>query len=92
MRQALTGILGKTGGVYTLHRETGEFLGARPRVTQNVISDIGGATGAVTENAELVLSAEGEMLTCPTCLGGKDWESVYRSAENSIGPVFVEKR
>ena len=90
VRQVLTGIPGKTGVVYTLDRATGEFLWARPTVTQNVISDIDGATGAVTENPELIFSAEGqEMLTCPTWLGGKDWESVYSSPRSPEKPIFI---
>ena len=76
VRRVITGIPGKTGVVYTLDRETGEFLWARPTVTQNVISAIDGATGEVTENAELIFTAEGqEVLTCPTWFGGKDWEA-----------------
>ncbi len=76
VRRVVTGIPGKTGVVYTLDRETGEFLWARPTVTQNVISAIDGATGEVTENAELIFTAEGqEVLTCPTWFGGKDWEA-----------------
>ena len=76
-RKVMTGIPGKTGVVYTLDRETGEFLWATPTVTQNVISDIDGATGAVSENAEVVFSREGEeVLVCPTFVtGGKDWEA-----------------
>ena len=75
-RRVVTGIPGKTGIVYTLDRETGEFLWATGTTTQNVISDIDGATGQVTENAELVFSALGqEMFTCPTWNGGKDWEA-----------------
>ncbi|MYH32040.1 MAG: PQQ-binding-like beta-propeller repeat protein, partial [Acidobacteria bacterium] len=76
IRKVMTGIPGKTGVVYTLDRETGEFLWARPTITQNVISGIDGATGAVTENPELIFTAEGqEMLTCPHATGGKDWEA-----------------
>ena len=37
MRKVVTGVPGKTGLVYTLDRETGEFLWARPTVPQNVI-------------------------------------------------------
>ncbi len=93
VRRVLTGIPGKTGVVYTLDRATGEFLWARPTITQNVISGIDGATGAVTENPELIFSAEGqEMLTCPHATGGKDWESVYKSAETPMDAVFIEKR
>jgi alcohol dehydrogenase (cytochrome c) len=72
----MTGIPGKTGVVYTLDRETGEFLWATPTVAQNVISDIDGATGEVTENSEVIFSAEGqEVLACPNMHGGKDWEA-----------------
>ena len=42
-RRVLTGIPGKTGIVYTLDRETGEFLWATPTITQNVVSGIDGA-------------------------------------------------
>ena len=86
VRKVVTGIPGKTGVVYTLDRATGEFLWARSTVTQNVISHIDGATGAVTENAELIFSAEGqEMLTCPTWLGGKDWEAgAYSPRTNTM--------
>ena len=73
-RKVVTGIPGKTGVVYTLDRETGEFLWATPTVTQNVISNIDGTTGAVTENSEVVFTGTGqEVLVCPTLTGGKDW-------------------
>ena len=86
VRKVVTGIPGKTGVVYTLDRETGEFLWATPTVTQNVISDVDGATGAVTENAELVFSALGqEVLACPTWNGGKDWEAgAYSPLTNTL--------
>ena len=85
-RRVVTGIPGKTGVVYTLDRETGEFLWATPTVTQNVISDIDGATGAVTENSELVFSARGQqVLACPTYHGGKDWEAgAYSPLTNTM--------
>ncbi len=76
VRQVVTGIPGKTGVVYTLDRVTGEFLWATPTITQNVIADIDGATGAVTESAELVFTGRGQqVLACPTYNGGKDWEA-----------------
>ena len=86
VRKVVTGIPGKTGVVYTLDRETGEFLWATPTVTQNVIGDVDGATGAVTENAELVFSALGqEVLACPTWNGGKDWEAgAYSPLTNTL--------
>ena len=85
-RRVVTGIPGKTGVVYTLDRETGEFLWATPTITQNVISGIDGATGAVTENAELVFSASGQtVLACPHASGGKDWEAgAYSPLTNTM--------
>ena len=85
-RQVITGIPGKTGVVYTLDRATGEFLWATPTITQNVISSIDGATGAVTENSELVFTGIGqEVLTCPHASGGKDWEAgAYSPLTNTM--------
>ena len=86
VRKVVTGIPGKTGVVYTLDRETGEFLWATPTVTQNVISNIDGATGAVSENAEVVFNALGqEVFVCPTWNGGKDWEAgAYSPLTNTM--------
>ena len=85
-RRVVTGIPGKTGVVYTLDRETGEFLWAMPTVTQNVITDINGATGAVTENSEVVFTGVGQdVLACPSMLGGKDWEvGAYSPLTNTM--------
>ena len=85
-RRVITGIPGKTGLVYTLDRETGEFLWATPTIAQNVISNIDGATGAVTENAEAVFTGLGqEVLSCPSWIGGKDWEAgAYSPVTNTM--------
>ncbi len=85
-RRVVTGIPGKTGIVYTLDRETGEFLWATPTITQNVVSGIDGATGAVTENAELIFTAVGQqVLACPHASGGKDWEAgAYSPRTNTM--------
>ena len=85
-RKVVTGVPGKTGLVYTLDRETGEFLWARPTVPQNVIERIDGETGAVVENAEVVFTElEQERLICPSLLGGKDWEAgAYSPLTNAM--------
>ena len=85
-RKVVTGIPGKTGVVYTLDRETGEFLWATPTIAQNVITNIDGATGAVTENAEVTFTSLGqEVLACPTWAGGKDWEAgAYSPLTNTM--------
>ncbi|MDE0002842.1 MAG: hypothetical protein OXQ29_09120, partial [Rhodospirillaceae bacterium] len=60
-------------------------------IAQNVISHIDGATGAVSENSEVVFSATGEQVTvCPTWYGGKDWESVHGSPETQVYPVSID--
>jgi len=86
VRRVVTGIPGKTGVVYTLDRETGEFLWATPTIAQNVISGIDGATGEVTENAEVVFTGLGqEVLSCPSWLGGKNWPAgAYSPLTNTM--------
>ena len=86
VRKVVTGIPGKTGVVYTLDRATGEFLWATPTVAQNVISDINGETGVVTENSEAVFTALGQqVLACPNMHGGKDWEAgAYSPLTNTM--------
>ena len=85
-RKVVTGIPGKTGVVYTLDRETGEFLWANPTVTQNVISGIDGATGEVSANSEVVFTQPGQQVfACPTWNGGKDWEAgAYSPLTNTM--------
>ena len=73
-RKTITGVPGKTGLVYTLDRETGEFLWARPTVLQTVVSDIDGATGEVKVNPETLFDKAGDTaFICPTMNGGKNW-------------------
>ena len=86
VRKVITGIPGKTGVVYTLDRATGEFLWATPTVHQNVIQEIDGATGAVTENPEVIFrESEQVVFVCPTWTGGKDWEAgAYSPLTNTM--------
>ncbi len=85
-RKVLTGIPGKTGLVYTLDRQTGEFLWARPTVQQNVIGSIDGATGKVTVNPASLFSKQGDSaLICPNANGGKNWQAgTYSPLTNAI--------
>ena len=82
----ITGVPGKTGIVYTLDRETGEFLWARPTVMQNVVSSIDGATGKVTVNPEMLFTHAGHELTvCPGTNGGKNWPAgAYSPRTNAM--------
>jgi alcohol dehydrogenase (cytochrome c) len=85
-RKVITGIPGKTGIVYTLDRQTGEFLWARNTVPQNVVSSIDGATGAVTVNPNALYTAsKQERLICPSTSGGKNWQAgSYSPAINTM--------
>ena len=85
-RKVVTGIPGKTGIIYTLDRQTGEFLWARPTNFQNVVGGIDGATGAVTVNPNaLFTKANEERLICPTTNGGKNWPAgAYSPLNNAI--------
>jgi alcohol dehydrogenase (cytochrome c) len=72
--KVITGIPGKTGLVYTLDRETGQFLWARETIMQNVISDINTESGAAAVNPDKVFSRVGqELLICPSTSGGKNY-------------------
>lgn len=73
-RKVITGIPGKTGIVYTLDRQTGEFLWARPTVTQNVVTMIDGNTGDVKVNEEMLFTGINQShVVCPGSSGGKNW-------------------
>jgi PQQ-dependent dehydrogenase (methanol/ethanol family) len=74
VRKVITGIPGKTGIVYTLDRETGEFLWARETVRQNVVEDINTESGAATVNPAAQFTAAGQTRhVCPSSTGGKNY-------------------
>jgi alcohol dehydrogenase (cytochrome c) len=85
-RKVITGVPGKTGIVYTLDRQTGEFLWARPTVMQNVVGGIDGATGAVAVNPDVLFSRINESkLVCPGSNGGKNWPAgAYSPLTNTM--------
>jgi alcohol dehydrogenase (cytochrome c) len=73
-RKVITGIPGQPGLVYTLDRETGEFLWARETVMQNVVEDINTESGAATVNPDVEFTATGqERFVCPSSSGGKNY-------------------
>src|SRR5215475_6469508 len=85
-RKVITGVPGKTGIVYTLDRQTGEFLWAKPTVMQNVVSSIDGATGRATTNPETLFTAVGQQrFVCPTVNGGKNFQAgAYSPLTNTM--------
>ena len=85
-RRVMTGIPGKTGIVYTLDRETGEFLWATPTVLQTVVNSIDPATGVVTVNPDMTYNKIGDhSLVCPSAAGGKNWPAgAYSPLNNTM--------
>jgi PQQ-dependent dehydrogenase (methanol/ethanol family) len=85
-RKVVTGIPGKTGVVYTIDRQSGEFLWARPTVLQTVIRSIDGATGAVTVNTDTLFTKTGDQVrVCPNINGGKNWQAgAYSPLTNTM--------
>lgn len=65
---------GKHGILWKLDRETGEFLGHKETVFQNVFDHIDPETGAVTYRQDIA-DAQFEQLVpaCPSTAGGKNW-------------------
>ena len=96
-RRVVTGIPGKTGLVYTLDRETGEFLWARETVHQTVVGDIDLETGRSTVNPDARFEAMGDTAeVCPSLMGGKNWPAgayspltnmMYYPLQNSCSTV-----
>ncbi len=58
-----------------------------------MVSGIDGAIDLVTENAEIIFTRQRpsgqQALGRPHASGGKDWESVYGSAEIPMDPIFI---
>jgi PQQ-dependent dehydrogenase (methanol/ethanol family) len=76
VRKVLTGVPGKTGLVYTLDRETGQFLWARETIAQNVIGEVNTESGAGIINRDSLFTGVGqERLICPSLNGGKNYHA-----------------
>ena len=75
-RKVVTGIPGKTGLIWTLDAETGEFLWARPTVYQNIMTGLELDTGRpIIDESTTPQSVEHAVLACPHLLGGKNQPS-----------------
>jgi alcohol dehydrogenase (cytochrome c) len=76
MHKVITGIPGKTGLVYTIDRETGQFLWSRPTVQQNVITRVNTESGEGVVNPEKMFTGPNqEILVCPSLTGGKNYHA-----------------
>ena len=85
IRRVLTGIPGKTGVVYTLDRETGEFLWARPTISQTVVDAIDGKPVRFASIRKCSFTAPGQQrLVCPNANGGKNFMAGAYSPLNNV--------
>jgi alcohol dehydrogenase (cytochrome c) len=68
--------IGKSGILWKLDRRTGEFVGLKETVFQNVFSDINLETGEVRYREDIRNMQVGEWLSvCPSTAGGHNWQS-----------------
>ncbi len=75
----------RPGIVYTIDRETGQFLWARPTVEQNVISRVNTESGAGVVNEEKLFTGPNqEMLVCPSLTGGKNYHAGAYSPDTKL--------
>ena len=76
---------GKHGILWKLDRETGEFLGYKEAVYQNVFDRIDPETGAVTYRQDIVDAAFEELVpACPSTAGGKNWHPMSYHPEAGL--------
>ncbi|MCE2543428.1 MAG: PQQ-binding-like beta-propeller repeat protein [Acidobacteria bacterium] len=74
--------IGKHGILWKLDRETGEFLGYKETIFQNVFDRIDPRTGAVTYREDIAAAGIGDWLSvCPSTAGGHNWHSMAYSPE-----------
>lgn len=68
--------IGKSGILWKLDRRTGEFMGLKETVFQNVFSDINLETGEVRYREDIRNMKVSEWLSvCPSTAGGHNWQS-----------------
>ena len=76
---------GKHGILWKLDRETGEFLGYKETVYQNVFDHIDPETGAVTYRQDIVDAQFEELVpACPSTAGGKNWHPMSYHPEAGL--------
>ena len=77
--------IGKHGILWKLDRESGEFLGFKETVFQNVFDDIDPKTGAVTYRQDIAEVKVGNWVAaCPSTAGGHNWQAMGYSPEAGV--------
>ncbi len=74
--------IGKHGILWKLDRETGQFLGHKESIYQNVFDYIDPQTGAVRYREDIASAGIGDWVSvCPSTAGGHNWPSMSYSPE-----------
>ena len=69
--------IGNVGLLWKLDRKTGEFLGAKETVFQNVFTSIDPKTGKPTYRSDIADQQTGEWIpACPGTQGGHNWQAM----------------
>jgi alcohol dehydrogenase (cytochrome c) len=76
---------GKHGILWKLDRKTGEFLGLKETVFQNVFDKVDAKTGAVEYREDIKNAKVGEWIpACPSSAGGHDWHAMSYNPGASV--------
>ena len=69
--------IGKPGILWKLDRQTGQFMGYKETVFQNIFDSIDPKTGAPTYRADIIAAKVGQPVTaCPSTFGGHNWQAM----------------
>lgn len=69
--------VGKPGILWKLDRQTGQFLGYKETVFQNIFDRIDPKTGTPTYRNDIAAAEVGDWVTaCPSTAGGKNWPAM----------------
>jgi alcohol dehydrogenase (cytochrome c) len=84
--QKLVFSAGKHGILWKLDRETGEYLGHKETVFQNMFSSFDPETGRPTYRADIIEHQFGEWVGgCPSSAGGHNWQAMsYHPGSNNL--------
>jgi alcohol dehydrogenase (cytochrome c) len=75
--QKLVFTIGKPGILWKLDRRTGQFLGYKETLFQNVFESIDPKSGAPTYRADILEQQTGQWVdACPSTEGGHNWQSM----------------
>jgi alcohol dehydrogenase (cytochrome c) len=78
--------IGKPGILWKLDRVTGEFLGHKETVFQNIFESIDPKTGAPTYRGDILEAKVGQWIpACPSTFGGHNWQAMsYHQPSNLL--------